>query len=331
MATPPTERREPDVAQEWQLLDAPPATSPPAEGAPAPDPARAERPAWTRTRSPHAGAKTTAPPALNLVDQQPPSEIHDNGNDDGDNDAPAAPAAEAGPAISPAVAAAAAAARASLLSAYLARLQILARAAWRPADVYRRVAPGNPLLDEQTRRTELALRIRADGTLLGATVSSTSAVPALDDEALAVFRRIQPMPHPPPELVDSGGVAGLSFSFELDLTGPVFAERVRRRVLPHFRPPFVRAASLRAARAPGALVRAVVKPDGSLAETTVTDTSGNSFYDAAALEAVNKGAPFPAPPLSLRDTSGNVLLGIGFSRAADGAPELQVARWRAVP
>ncbi len=60
--------------------------------------------------------------------------------------------------------------------------------------------------------TRLAFRIDPDGHLLSSRIVTSSGSPALDDETLALVRRAQPFPPPPPELAGSELTVPLRFN-----------------------------------------------------------------------------------------------------------------------
>ena len=92
------------------------------------------------------------------------------------------------------------------------------RAKWRPADLWRRIDPDGSKFGRVNRYTLLAVHLRPDGTLAGATVETPSGVPALDAMALEAFRDAAPFPVAPPQLVDeSTGVVAFRFGFFFQL------------------------------------------------------------------------------------------------------------------
>ena len=50
------------------------------------------------------------------------------------------------------------------------------------------------------------------------------------------------------------------------------------------------------------LVVVKIADDGSISEASVSQSSGNTDFDALALNAVKNAAPFPTPPVSVRET-----------------------------
>jgi len=51
-----------------------------------------------------------------------------------------------------------------------------------------------------------------------------------------------------------------------------------------------------------ALVVVKIADDGNISEASISQSSGNADFDALALNAVKNAAPFPTPPVSVRET-----------------------------
>ncbi len=73
-------------------------------------------------------------------------------------------------------------------------------------------------------------------------------------------------------------------------------------------------------------IEIVVNPDGSLDRVGVVKSSGNMMYDFGAFNAVQRGAPYPAPPEKIRSPDGRVYIVWALHR-----DESQCGTWNAEP
>lgn len=87
---------------------------------------------------------------------------------------------------------------------------------WNPIAEYQRRDPTGQVYGQMSRTTTLTVTLAPDGTLRDAIVSRSSGLPFLDEEAVQAFRRAQPFPNPPPQLVDRGGGITFQFGFVLE-------------------------------------------------------------------------------------------------------------------
>ena len=87
---------------------------------------------------------------------------------------------------------------------------------WDPSTPLRLRDPEGKIYAYKDRQTLLAVTLDPTGRLLRVSISKSSGVDFLDDEAVAAFERAQPFPNPPPGLVDHGQVQ-FSFGFFLEV------------------------------------------------------------------------------------------------------------------
>jgi TonB family protein len=108
-----------------------------------------------------------------------------------------------------------------------------------------------------------------------------------------------------------------------------FFNRVKSQVREHWRPVDVYrrrdpTGSIYGNKDRYTLLRVQLKPDGSLANLTLTTPSGVEFLDDEAMEAFKQAQPFPNPPPQLVDGgSGMIDFSFGFYFEISGAPALQ--------
>jgi TonB family protein len=79
-------------------------------------------------------------------------------------------------------------------------------------------------------------------------------------------------------------------------------------------------------RAHYTLLRVQLRPDGSLIDVRLEQTSGVDFLDDVAVEAVQKAQPFPNPPQQLVE-AGQISFRFGFVVDVSGEPRLKVFRY----
>jgi TonB family protein len=185
----------------------------------------------------------------------------------------------------------------SPLAAYLDGVRRAVRQKWRPSAVLGR--SDTAIADLAiSGRTELRVRLRADGGLEEASVLVASGQAALDNEAVAAFARTEPFMPVPAELVDARGGLAFRFGLHLDL------DRAR----------FLRAASslLRTAwitppasgplRSKVRVAVVLVKIDfaGGLTNASLEIPSDLAEVNRTALDLVARVGRFPPPPDSLK-------------------------------
>jgi TonB family protein len=210
-------------------------------------------------------------------------------------------------------------ARASALALFMRQIEASISRNWFPQSVYTRVDPSGTIQGVE-RRTAMRVRVRADGSLERLDVESTSGVPALDEEALAAFHRAKPFPKPPALALDSKGGLTFPFSVTLDLELARFKSDVKRMVGATWRP----RGRLYVDQDRITVVRTLLSPEGVVASSTVESTSGSSFLDGSALQAITAGMRLPRPPQSLGQVAGMVPLRIAFVHRFRGEHDLQV-------
>ncbi|SET20213.1 TonB family protein [Stigmatella erecta] len=96
-----------------------------------------------------------------------------------------------------------------------------------------------------------------------------------------------------PAALAAGGHSQLQTFFQGQLNSADYQKKVFDRVARTWKQP-----GARHAPGPGkkAIVQAMVAPDGQLLSTALVMESGSKVWDAAALNAVKKAAPFPRLP-----------------------------------
>jgi TonB family protein len=90
---------------------------------------------------------------------------------------------------------------------------------WHPDVVYLRHDPSGNVYGSKDRVTILRVHLKPDGKLETVTMLQSSGVDFLDEEATDAFRRAQPFPNPPPQLVDGDGLIHFNFGFVFELSG----------------------------------------------------------------------------------------------------------------
>jgi TonB family protein len=90
---------------------------------------------------------------------------------------------------------------------------------WHPEVVYVRHDPSGNVYGIKDRVTVLRVHLNPDGKLAAWTVLQSSGVEFLDSEAIDAFRRAQPFPNPPKDLVDGDGQIHFNFAFIFELSG----------------------------------------------------------------------------------------------------------------
>ena len=215
-------------------------------------------------------------------------------------------------------------ARRSALAAFIVEVQRRVRDHWNPKEVYQRADPTLHALTNQERRTELALKVRGDGTLESARVAASSGMAELDDEALAACSRAQPFSHPPPEVLDGSGRLAFTFGFELDMAEAAYRADVSRTLREQWRPsPAYRVFS---GIDRTTTVRVLLTFDGVLVHAAVVSSSGLDILDRNVLAALKQGMHLPRPPAALGEVAGLVPLRLMFLHSARGANDVRVIR-----
>jgi TonB family protein len=90
---------------------------------------------------------------------------------------------------------------------------------WHPEMVYVRHDPSGNVYGVKDRVTVLRVHLSPDGKLAAWTVLQSSGVDFLDDEAIDAFRKAQPFPNPPKDLIESDGQVHFNFAFIFELSG----------------------------------------------------------------------------------------------------------------
>ena len=86
---------------------------------------------------------------------------------------------------------------------------------WRAVQAHRAHDPTGRIYGIRDRVTYVRAFLSPDGHLAKIKVVKSSGAPHLDDEAIAAFRRAQPFPNPPAELVEETGLIEFSIGFRL--------------------------------------------------------------------------------------------------------------------
>lgn len=102
---------------------------------------------------------------------------------------------------------------------YFNRIRHAVADQWHPDVVYLRHDPSGNVYGQKDRVTVLRVRLDRDGGLAGVNVLESSGVDFLDEEAMEAFRRAQPFPNPPSQLIDGDGYVHFSFGFIFELSG----------------------------------------------------------------------------------------------------------------
>ncbi|MEM6992345.1 MAG: energy transducer TonB [Myxococcota bacterium] len=91
---------------------------------------------------------------------------------------------------------------------------------WKPAEVHRAHDPDGRIFGAKTRRTNLVIRLNADGSLAKIMTVDRSEAPHLDEEAIRAVRQAAPFDNPPAGLVDPNtGFIEFHFGFIFELRG----------------------------------------------------------------------------------------------------------------
>lgn len=100
---------------------------------------------------------------------------------------------------------------------------------WKPAEVHRAQDPDGRVFGAKTRRTNLVIRLNADGSLAKIMLAGSSEAEHLDEEAIRAVRRAAPFDNPPEGLVDpSTGFIEFGFGFIFELRGRTRIFRYQR-------------------------------------------------------------------------------------------------------
>jgi TonB family protein len=184
----------------------------------------------------------------------------------------------------------------SALAAYLDGIRRAVRAGWRPSAVFGRGSSSADL--RISGRTELKVRVRADGGLEDASVLNASGLPALDNEAVAAFARTEPFRPVPAELLDLRGGLSFRFALHLDLDRARFLRAAVGLLRAAWFPPDTRGPMRSKVRVAVVLVR--INLDGGLSHTSLEIPSDLDEVNRTALDLVARVRRFPPPPDSLR-------------------------------
>jgi TonB family protein len=102
---------------------------------------------------------------------------------------------------------------------YFNRIRHAVADEWHPDVVYTRHDPSGNVYGQKDRVTVLRVRLDRVGGLAGVHVLQSSGADFLDDEAMEAFRRAQPFPNPPSQLIAADGYIHFSFGFIFELSG----------------------------------------------------------------------------------------------------------------
>lgn len=145
-----------------------------------------------------------------------------------------------------------------------------------------------------------------------------------------VGNAVSPLAEPPPPPADKDGLAYLELVYPALRDGwASFVNDCRLRLAGDHQ---LNATSLRA------VVGMTIRRDGTLAEASLAEPSGEADFDGAALEIARDAAPYPAPPADLLSDDGLLHLSWAFHRdprlAGMATAEIQRVTWtpeRAIP
>lgn len=100
---------------------------------------------------------------------------------------------------------------------------------WEPAEVHRAADPDGRIFGAKTRRTNLVIRLNADGSLAKIMLHGSSDARHLDEEAIRAVRAAAPFDNPPDGLVDpKTGYIEFGFGFIFELRGGARIFRYQR-------------------------------------------------------------------------------------------------------
>jgi TonB family protein len=88
---------------------------------------------------------------------------------------------------------------------------------WRPGDVYVRHDPYGNIYGVKDRYTVLNVELDSQGGLRDVSVSQSSGVGFLDDEAIHAFQGASPFPNPPHGLIEQDGLIRFQFGFYFEI------------------------------------------------------------------------------------------------------------------
>jgi TonB family protein len=104
-------------------------------------------------------------------------------------------------------------------ASFFNRVKNQVRAHWNPGDEYRRRDPTGAIYGQKDRYTLLRIQLKPNGTLANVALELPSGVEFLDDEAIEAFKRAEPFPNPPRQLIDAAqGTVSFRFGFFLELS-----------------------------------------------------------------------------------------------------------------
>ena len=194
-------------------------------------------------------------------------------------------------------------------AAFLALLRDTLKAEWRAKEVYYRL-DRKGALEVPVLVTLLQVRILRDGTVRSADVSKSSGLQALDAEALRAIQRAQPLPRPPPALLDREGGFSVPVSFQLQLGVFRFAIQLKQALLAQWQPSmfFRRAGD----RPRSTIARLMLTRQGVLVHATVLTSAGYTYLDDTAMDALKPGIHLPAPPAVFAQRPGLVPIFVEF-------------------
>ena len=214
-------------------------------------------------------------------------------------------------------------ARASAYAGFINVIRDRVRKTWRVHEVYERADPRHRFAGDALT-TVVGIRLGPDGSINRLTVQKGSGVAPVDEEATAALRRAGPFP-PPADIADADGGLTFEFSFTYDLSQLQFLTATRRALLERWRPS--RAFRIGGDRERSTVVRALLKADGSVAQTNQVASAGIDFLDSAAVDAIRPGDRLPPPPDSFRrQPDGSVPVWIEFQHRVGAPSDVRVRR-----
>lgn len=195
----------------------------------------------------------------------------------------------------------------------------------------------NPPLDRSSKRVVLLFKISKDGKLLDCKVHQSSGNEATDKAAIIAVKKTVFEPLPKKDMRDSVDVqftfdynvfygtekkdmqlgtsvlVNGSSSKSLSPEYKKFLKNMRKRIKENWRPP-VNGQGTRT------IVTFNVLKDGKLANCKVHKSSGNKLVDRAALDAVEKSAPFDSLPAEEKSDSVNIQFTFDYYYYGDKSP-----------
>ncbi|MCC6807221.1 MAG: TonB family protein [Deltaproteobacteria bacterium] len=92
---------------------------------------------------------------------------------------------------------------------------------WKPLNEFRRRDPSGNIYGYQSRVTIVSVRLNESGEVTNVEVARSSGVDFLDKEAISAFKRAQPFPNPPKQLMKDGQTE-FTFGFHIEFNAKNF-------------------------------------------------------------------------------------------------------------